>query len=106
MHGILPKVMEINIKYKLQLRNNNISSRALFRDAHFLHSNVKLRFMVQALQDPPLCSSTIYKEKRQPTCAQCCGTGTVGTLTFCLSGTGTRTVINYGSVTGTRTVLK
>ncbi len=24
-----------------------------------MHSNVMLRFMVQALQDPPLCSSTI-----------------------------------------------
>jgi hypothetical protein len=27
-----------------------------------MHSNVMLRFMVQALQDPPLCSSTIRKD--------------------------------------------
>jgi hypothetical protein len=26
-----------------------------------MHSNVMLRFMVQALQDPPLCSSTIKR---------------------------------------------
>ncbi len=26
---------------------------------------------------------------------QCCGTGTVGTVPFCRSGTGTETVINY-----------
>jgi hypothetical protein len=31
---------------------------------------------------------------------QCCGTGTVGTVTFCLSETGTGTVINYGSGSG------
>jgi hypothetical protein len=49
MHGILPKVAEISIKYNQQLRNSTILSRALFR----MHSNVMLRFMVQALQDPP-----------------------------------------------------
>jgi hypothetical protein len=26
-----------------------------------MHSNVMHRFMVQAFQDPPLCSSTIYE---------------------------------------------
>ncbi len=25
-----------------------------------MHSNVMLHFMVQAFQDPPLCSSTVY----------------------------------------------
>jgi hypothetical protein len=34
MHGILPKVVEITIYYKQQLRNNNtIMSHALFRNA-------------------------------------------------------------------------
>jgi hypothetical protein len=55
MHGILPKVVEIAIKFKQQLRNNTILSRVLCLE---MHSNVMLRFMVQALQDPPLCSST------------------------------------------------
>jgi hypothetical protein len=27
-----------------------------------MHSNVMLRFVVQAFQDPPLCSSTVYTE--------------------------------------------
>ncbi len=60
MHGILPEVVEITTYYKQQLRNNIILWRDLFRNA--LHSNVMLRFMVQAFQDPPLCSST-YKTK-------------------------------------------
>ncbi len=46
MHGILPKVVEITIKFKQQLRNNTILSRVLCLK---LHSNVMLRFMVQAL---------------------------------------------------------
>jgi hypothetical protein len=33
MHGILLEVIEITIKYKQQLRNNTIVSRALFRNA-------------------------------------------------------------------------
>ncbi len=33
MHGILPKVIEITIKYKQQVRNNTILSRALFKNA-------------------------------------------------------------------------
>jgi hypothetical protein len=44
---------EITIYFKLQLSNSSILSRALLR----MHSNVMLRFLVQALQDPPLCSS-------------------------------------------------
>ncbi len=55
MQRKLSKGVEINIKYKLQLRNSTILSRALFRNAQY---NAMLRFMVQALQDPPLCSST------------------------------------------------
>ncbi len=35
---------------------------------------------------------------------QCCGTGTVGTVTFCLCETGT--VINYGSGTGIVIVIE
>ncbi len=34
MHGILPNVVEITIQYELQLRNNIILSRALFKNAH------------------------------------------------------------------------
>ncbi len=33
MHGILPKVVEIAIWYKQQLRNNTILSRDLFRNS-------------------------------------------------------------------------
>ncbi len=33
MHGILLKVVELTIKYKQQLRNNTILSRAPFRNA-------------------------------------------------------------------------
>jgi hypothetical protein len=33
MDGILPKVVEITIYYKQQLRNNTIMSHALFRNA-------------------------------------------------------------------------
>ncbi len=33
MHDKLPKGIEITIKYKQQLRNNTILSRALFRNA-------------------------------------------------------------------------
>jgi hypothetical protein len=33
MHGILPKVIEINILYKQQLKNTAILWRALFRKA-------------------------------------------------------------------------
>jgi hypothetical protein len=40
-------VVERTILYNQQLRNNTI-----------MQSNVMLRFMVQAMQDPPLCSST------------------------------------------------
>jgi len=29
-----------------------------------MHSNVMLRFMVQAFQDPPLCRSTLYSMQR------------------------------------------
>jgi hypothetical protein len=37
---------------------------------------------------------------------QCCGTGTVATVTFCRRGTGIGTVINYGSGTGSKIVVK
>jgi hypothetical protein len=43
--------------YIQQLSNNTILSHALFRKAQYC--NVMFRFMVQALQDPPLCSSTV-----------------------------------------------
>jgi hypothetical protein len=33
IHGTLPQVVEITIKFKQQLRNNTILSRALFRNA-------------------------------------------------------------------------
>ncbi len=33
MHGILPKEVEITVKYKQQLRNNTILSHALFMNA-------------------------------------------------------------------------
>jgi len=33
MHSILSKMVDITIKYKLQLRNSTILSRALFRNA-------------------------------------------------------------------------
>jgi hypothetical protein len=56
VHGILPEVIEITIKYKQQLGNNTILSRALFRN---VHSNVRRRFMGQPFQDPPLCGSTL-----------------------------------------------
>jgi hypothetical protein len=56
MHGILPKLVELTILYKQQLRNNTILACALLE----MHSYMMLRFMVQALQDPPLCSSIIY----------------------------------------------
>ncbi len=49
MHGILPNEVKITIYHKQQLRNNTVLSHALFRNAH-LHSNVMLRFMVQALR--------------------------------------------------------
>jgi hypothetical protein len=58
MHVILPKVAEITILYKQQLRKSTILSGALFRNAQY---NVMLRFMVQALQDLPLCSNTGHK---------------------------------------------
>ncbi len=45
------------IWYKQQLRNNTILSHALFR----MHSNVMLCFMMQELQDPTLCSSTVKR---------------------------------------------
>ncbi len=53
MNGKLPKVVEITIFYKQQLRNNTIHMLCLG-----MHVNVMLRSMVQALQDLPLCSST------------------------------------------------
>ncbi len=51
----IPKVIEISIK-----RNNNKKTTPF---CHVLclgmHSNVKHRFMVQAFQDPPVCSITV-----------------------------------------------
>jgi hypothetical protein len=55
MHGILPKVVELTIQCKQQLRNNTILSHA---PCLGMHSNVMQRFMAQTFQDPPLCSST------------------------------------------------
>ncbi len=55
MHGILPKVVEITIQCKQQLRTPFCHMLCLG-----MHSNMMLRFMVQALQDPPLCSSTFF----------------------------------------------
>jgi hypothetical protein len=52
----ITKVVYITIYYKQQLRNNTILSHDLFRNAH---SNVMLCFMMQAFQDPPLCSSNM-----------------------------------------------
>ncbi len=52
MHGILHIVVDLTIKYMQQLRNNTILSCTMFRNVYFtVHSNVMLRFMVQALQD-------------------------------------------------------
>ncbi len=52
MHDILPKVVEITIYYKQQLRNSICHMLCLG-----LHINVMLRFMMQTLQDPPLCGN-------------------------------------------------
>jgi hypothetical protein len=58
MHGILPKVVEISqitTEYKQPLRNYTSFCDLICLG---MHSNMMLRFMVQAFQDPPLCSST------------------------------------------------
>ncbi len=49
MHGILPKWL----KYKCMQQLSRVLCLGM-------HSYVMLRFMVQALQDPPLCSSTEF----------------------------------------------
>ncbi len=56
MHGILPKVVEITIQCKQQLRTTPFCHMLCLG----MHINLMLRFMVQALQDPRLCSSTFF----------------------------------------------
>jgi hypothetical protein len=53
MHGIKPKVVEITIWYKQQ------TTPFCHMLGLGMHNNVILCFMVQALQDPSLCSSTL-----------------------------------------------
>jgi len=71
MHGILPKVIEITIKYQQQLRNNTILSHALFINAQKCDAPLYI-YILQALQDPPLRSrlaapnkSTTNREKSE-----------------------------------------
>jgi hypothetical protein len=47
-----------------------------------------------------VCDFNMYGTKSLRYCSHCCGTGTVGTVTFCLSGTGTG--LHNGSGSGTR----
>ncbi len=54
MHDILPKVVEITIQCKQQFRTTPFCHMLCLE----MHSNMMLRFIVQALQDPALCSST------------------------------------------------
>ncbi len=50
MHGILPKVVEIAIYYKQQLRNNTSLSHDLFRNA---------QLYVASLYDASVAGSTV-----------------------------------------------
>ncbi len=55
MHGMLPKVAKITIS----IRNNEGNVPFCHVLCLGMHSNVMFLFMVQALQDPLLCSSTL-----------------------------------------------
>jgi hypothetical protein len=56
MHGILLKVIEITIKYKQQLKITPFCHMLCLG----MHSNVMHRFMVQAFQDPTLCTVAAF----------------------------------------------